>query len=184
MTRRPGVAAAVPLVALLALVGTAATPGPRPAPPRPLPAAATTTTTAAAPGAAEVEEILTDLNATQSDQGLVLPLPEQVLFDFDSAEVRADAAATLGQVAEVVAFYAGARVEVQGHTDDVGTDRFNQSLSERRANAVRDQLITVSGIAPDRLVVKAYGESRPVAANDTEANRQRNRRVEVVIIGA
>ncbi|HUR17797.1 MAG TPA: OmpA family protein [Acidimicrobiales bacterium] len=176
-----GLSTAVPLVALLALVGTAAIPGPRPPEPRPLPAPTTTTTTRA--GEEEVKQILTDLNATNSEQGLVVPLPEQVLFDFNSAEVRPDASATLAKVAQVVGFYGDAQVEVQGHTDDVGTDQYNQGLSERRANAVRDHLVTVSGIPPERLVVKAYGESRPVAPNDSEENRQRNRRVEVVILG-
>jgi len=184
VTARFGASAAVPLVALVALVSTAALPGPRPPPPRPLPAPVTTTTTTTAPAkAAEVKQILTDLNAKQSEQGLVVPLPEQVLFDFNKADVRPDAAATLDKVAQVVGFYSTAQVEVQGHTDDIGTDQFNQGLSERRANAVRDHLVTVNGIPAERLVVKAYGESRPVAANDSEQNRQRNRRVEVVILG-
>ena len=183
MTTRFGASAAVPLVALVALVSTAALPGPRPPPPRPLPPPATTTTTTVPTREAEVKEILTDLNATQSAQGLVVPLPESVLFDFNKADVRPDAAATLDKVAQVVGFYATAQVEVQGHTDDIGTDQFNQGLSERRANAVRDHLITVNAVPGERLVVKAYGESRPVAPNDSEENRQRNRRVEVVILG-
>lgn len=181
MIRRVGVSTAVPLVALLALVSTAALPGPRPPPPRPLPAPTTTTTAPA--GEAEVEQILTDLKAESTEQGLVVPLPEQVLFDFNRADVREDAKATLAKVAQVVGFYADAQVEVQGHTDDVGADQYNQGLSERRANAVRDHLVTVNAIAHERLVVMAYGESRPVAPNDSEENRQRNRRVEVVILG-
>ena len=183
MTPRTGVGAAVPVVALLAVVSTAALPGPRPLPPRPLPAPVVTTTTTAAPHAAEVQKILTDLNAKPSAEGLVVPLPEQVLFDFDRADVRPDATATLDKVAQVVGFYTGAQVEIGGHTDDVGTDQYNQGLSERRANAVRDHLVTVNGIAADRFVVKAYGASKPVAPNDSPENRQRNRRVEVVILG-
>ena len=178
---RIGPFTAVPVVALLALLSTAASPGPRPIPPRPLPAPTTTTTVPTRE--AEVKQILTDLNAQQSEEGLVVPLPEQVLFDFNKAEVRPDATPTLDKVAQVVGFYAGAQVEIQGHTDDVGTDQFNQGLSERRANAVRDHLIGVNGIPAESLVVKAFGESRPVAPNDSEANRQRNRRVEVVILG-
>ena len=179
MTPRAGVTAAVPLAALLALVSTAALPGPRLPPPRPLPAPTTT----APAGAAEVKEILTDLNAESTEEGLVVPLPEQVLFDFNRADVREDAKGTLDKVAQVIGFYGDAQVEVQGHTDDVGADQYNQGLSERRANAVRDQLVTVNGLATERFVVKAYGESRPVAPNDGEENRQRNRRVEVVILG-
>lgn len=181
MTTRAGAHAAVPLMAVLAVVAIAALPGPRPAPAQPLPPPVVTTV---APTAAEkeVKQILTDLNATQSAQGLVVPLPEQVLFDFNKADIRPDAAATLDKVAQVVAFYATNQVEVQGHTDDVGTDQFNQGLSERRANAVRTYLLNASGVDPGRLVVKAYGESRPVAPNDSAENRQRNRRVEVVIL--
>lgn len=182
MTPRLGLSTAVPVVALLALVSTAALPGPRPPPPRPLPPPTTTTTTAPA-GEAEVKQILTDLKAENTEQGLVVPLPEQVLFDFNRADVREDAKPTLAKVSQVVGFYADAQVEVQGHTDDIGAEEYNQALSEGRANAVRDHLVTVNAIPPERLVVKAYGESRPVAPNDSEENRQRNRRVEVVILG-
>lgn len=178
---RVGLSAALPVMAVLALVSTGALPGPKPVAPQPLPAPTTTTTTR--PGEAEVKQILTDLEAKSSDQGLVLPLPEQIFFDFDDAVVREDAKATLAKVAQVIGFYADAAVEVQGHTDDVGTDQYNQGLAEARASAVREQLVAAHGIPPERLVVKGYGKSRPVAPNDSEQNRQRNRRVEVVILG-
>ncbi len=181
MIPRLGVTRAVPVVALLALVSTAAMPGPRPPAPRPLPAPTTTTTAKA--GAEEVKEILTDLNAQSTDQGLVVPLPEQVLFDFNSAEVRDDAKATLDKVAQVIGFYSDALVEIQGHTDDRGTDEYNLDLSQRRADAVRDYLVAVRAINPDMLMARAFGKAQPVAPNDTEENRQRNRRVEVVILG-
>lgn len=177
---RAALSAALPAMALLALVGTAALSGPRPAAPPP---PSTTTSAAPAPQEVEVNEILTDLNAVDTDEGLVVPLPEQVLFDFNRADVRDDARVTLAKVAAVLAFYGDAQVEVQGHTDDEGTDRYNQGLSERRANAVRDHLVTTAHVAAERLIVRAYGESRPVAPNDTEENRQRNRRVQVVILG-
>jgi outer membrane protein OmpA-like peptidoglycan-associated protein len=170
-------------MALLALVGTAALSGPRPAPPPPPPPPSTTTSAAPAPQEVEVNEILTDLNAVDTAEGLVVPLPEQVLFDFNRADVRDDARVTLAKVAAVLAFYGDAQVEVQGHTDDEGTDRYNQGLSERRANAVRDHLVTTAHVPAERLIVRAYGESRPVAPNDTEENRQRNRRVQVVVLG-
>lgn len=184
MSRRRDLAAAVPVVALLALVSTAALPGPPPPPPRPVPAPAATTTTAAPPPEpAEVTRIIDDLDAVQSQAGLVVPLPERVLFDFDRAEIRDDARPTLEKVATLLAYYGRASVEVRGHTDDVGDEAFNLALSGRRATAVRDHLVGVSGIPPERFVVRALGESEPLVPNDSEEHRQQNRRVEVVVRG-
>ena len=154
MSRRRDLAAAVPVVALLAVVSTAALPGPAPAPIRPAPAATTTTTTTApAPQVSEVEQIIDDLDAVESDVGLVVPLPERVLFDFDRAEIRDDAKPTLEKVATLLAYYGGASIEVRGHTDDVGDQVFNLALSGRRATAVRDYLVGVSGVTAERFVV-------------------------------
>jgi len=70
---------------------------------------------------------------------------------------------------------------VAGHTDSVGTDSYNQGLSERRANAVKDYL-TAQGIKASRLTARGYGESRPVASNDTDEGRAENRRVELIVL--
>ncbi|HET7488552.1 MAG TPA: OmpA family protein [Acidimicrobiales bacterium] len=182
MSRRLDLAAVVPVAALLVVIGIAAVPGPKPPPPRPV-AAPTVPTTAEPPRPAEVQKIITDLNAHQSDAGLVVPLPESVLFDFNKADVRPDAVPTLAKVAELLAYYGGANVEVRGHTDDVGDPAFNLALSGRRATAVRDYLVGTAGIPADRFVVKALGETQPVVPNDTEQHRQQNRRVEVVVLG-
>jgi outer membrane protein OmpA-like peptidoglycan-associated protein len=72
-------------------------------------------------------------------------------------------------------------VEVGGHTDSVGSEAYNQGLSERRADAVRDYLMS-KGVKASRLTARGYGESRPVASNDTEEGRAENRRVELVVI--
>jgi OOP family OmpA-OmpF porin len=72
-------------------------------------------------------------------------------------------------------------VEVAGHTDSVGTDQYNQGLSERRANSVRDYLVE-QGVRASRLTAVGYGENRPVATNDTADGRQENRRVELVVL--
>jgi outer membrane protein OmpA-like peptidoglycan-associated protein len=74
------------------------------------------------------------------------------------------------------------RIEVQGHTDSQGSAESNLWLSQRRAEAVRDYLIRVHGISPDRLTARGYGESEPIASNDTEAGRAQNRRVELVVL--
>lgn len=172
--------AAVPVVALLAVVGTAALPGDAPA----LPAPPTTVAVAgpAPPAPEEVRQILDDLDAVDTDAGLVVPLPESVLFEFNKADVRDDARATLDKLARVLAYFGGARVEVRGHTDDAGDDAYNLALSQRRAEAVRGYLVGVTGLAAERFAVHALGETQPAVPNDSDAHRQQNRRVEVVVL--
>ena len=77
--------------------------------------------------------------------------------------------------------YGNTNVVIEGHTDSRGSDAYNQALSERRANAVRDELVNENGIAAERVSTVGYGESRPVSSNDTDAGRAQNRRIEAVI---
>jgi outer membrane protein OmpA-like peptidoglycan-associated protein len=136
--------------------------------------------------AAEAEASLEDLGAERTPEGLVVTLPETVLFDFDSADLVGDADEVVARVAEVLAFYADVEVEVRGHTDDVGSDEYNQQLSEDRARAVVDALVA-AGAAPAQLTAVGFGASDPIAPNRTAAGdddpegRQLNRRVEVVL---
>lgn len=104
-----------------------------------------------------------------------------VHFDFDKSTLKPEARVILDEAAELLAKHERVVVEVAGHTDSVGTDQYNQGLSERRANAVRDYLIN-KGIRASRLSAVGYGEARPVASNDTDAGRAENRRVELVIL--
>jgi OOP family OmpA-OmpF porin len=111
------------------------------------------------------------------------PAPARIVlrgvnFDFDKADIRPDAQVTLDSAAEVLNENPSARVEVAGHTDSVGTDEYNQDLSERRARAVVDYLAG-KGVSADRLSPAGYGESRPVADNGTADGRAQNRRVEL-----
>jgi len=106
---------------------------------------------------------------------------EDVHFEFDKSdltdyakEMLDDAANVINQVAEK---YPGLKIDVSGHTDSTGTDGYNQGLSERRANAVKQYLLR-KGVEPGRLNTYAYGESKPVATNDTEEGRAQNRRAE------
>ncbi|MBW3649121.1 MAG: OmpA family protein [Actinobacteria bacterium] len=136
-----------------------------------------------------VQQILTDLQAEDSPEGTVITLPERVLFDFDRADLKAEAAARIDQVAEVVRFYRDARITIRGHTDSVGADAYNQTLSERRAEAVRRDLVERHSIPAARLVAVGFGERFPVAPNtnpdgsDNPAGREQNRRVEIVVEG-
>ena len=118
--------------------------------------------------------------------GLMVTLPEAVLFDFDQATLRAAADEVLADIAALAEAYPQAAVQVAGHTDSLGNDAYNQALSERRAQAVADAL-TDLGVDRGRLLVAGYGETRPVAPNQTADGaddpvaRQANRRVEVTV---
>ncbi len=104
---------------------------------------------------------------------------EGVNFDNDQATLRPEAMATLDQMAATLKEWGNVKVEVAGHTDARASDDYNMKLSERRANAVRDYLVS-KGVAADRLTAKGYGESQPVADNETEEGRYKNRRVELI----
>ena len=106
---------------------------------------------------------------------------ENVHFDFDKATLRPEAIAILNDAAALLKTHERVVVEVAGHTDSVGTDAYNQGLSERRANSVRDYLVS-QGINASRMTAKGYGEAQPVATNDTDEGRQLNRRVELIVL--
>jgi len=115
------------------------------------------------------------------------PVPEvvrvelDVKFDFDKAKVKEESYADIQSLAEFMNQYPQTSTTVEGHTDSVGTDAYNQKLSERRAAAVRDVLVNQYGVADARVSSVGYGESRPVADNATDAGRAVNRRVEAEV---
>ncbi len=104
----------------------------------------------------------------------------RIHFDFDSAQIRSDAYPLLNEYVKALqGGLSDAKLVIAGHTDDTGSENYNWNLSRRRAQAIEDYLVG-HGIGAERLVVKAYGESQPVASNDTENGRIRNRRVEFI----
>lgn len=103
-------------------------------------------------------------------------LTGMVLFDFDSATIKPEAYPLLDEVVTILEKNPEMKGEIQGHTDSIGPEAYNQQLSERRAKAVEGYLES-KGIESSRLTSKGYGESQPVASNDTEEGRQENRRV-------
>ena len=135
----------------------------------------------------DLEGLISDLNARITEREIIVDLPADVLFDFDKAEIRSDAEPTLEKLGRLIKHSGEGMIQVNGHTDSVGSDLYNATLSERRAAAVVGWLTTNAGIGAGRLSAKGYGESRPVAMNtnpdgsDNPAGRQKNRRVEVVI---
>jgi OOP family OmpA-OmpF porin len=104
-----------------------------------------------------------------------------VHFDFDKSTLRPEAMVILNEAAALLNKHERVVVEVAGHTDSTGSDAYNQGLSERRANAVRDYLVE-KGVRASRLSAKGYGESMPVASNDTKEGRAENRRVELIVL--
>ena len=127
-----------------------------------------------------MDERLTKLGATTTGTEITIRLPGSVLFDFDSDRIRPDAERTLTEVAEVMKAYRGRPMRVEGHTDSVASDAYNQTLSERRAQSVQRWLSGRGGVT-GAITPRGFGESRPVAGNETPAGRQQNRRVEIVI---
>lgn len=110
------------------------------------------------------------------DVGRDVLVLEGVKFDFNSAELTSGARTILDRIAQALVQYPDVNIEVAGYTDSVGNDAYNLRLSQARANAVRDYLIS-KGVAASRLSAKGYGEADPIASNDTEEGRERNRRV-------
>lgn len=143
---------------------------------------------AVAGSATGLQQVLADLKARTVGQEIRIDLAADVLFDFDQAVVRQEAAATLAKVAEVIRAYPGARVRVEGHTDSIGDEAYNVRLSERRAHAVVEWLTSRHGLPAAAFAVKGWGESKPVAGNtkadgsDNPSGRQKNRRVEIVVV--
>ncbi|MFW5921177.1 MAG: OmpA family protein [Polyangiales bacterium] len=106
-------------------------------------------------------------------------IEQKIHFEFDKAKIRPVSYPILDTVAQVLKDYPEITLEVQGHTDSRGSDRYNEKLSQKRAEAVRQYLIE-QGIDRGRLVAKGYGETRPIESNRTQAGRAANRRVEFV----
>lgn len=127
-----------------------------------------------------LDQRLERLGAEVSDTEVRIRLSGSVLFDFDSDAIRPDAERTLTEVAEVLQAYPGRPVRIEGHTDSIASDAYNQALSERRAAAVKTWLAG-HGVEAGRLATAGFGESRPAADNATATGRQQNRRVEIVV---
>lgn len=148
----------------------------------------TTELTVAQSEIVNVASILRQFNATPVEGGFQLTLPDDILFDFGSAELRPDAFQSLSLIGDVLDYFSGDPVVVIGHTDSVGSDERNLELSVDRATSVKDALVDTHGIDPERIMAEGRGETEPVAANenpdgsDNPDGRQLNRRVEIVVL--
>lgn len=130
---------------------------------------------------ATLEAQLADLSAKQTERGMIITLGD-VLFGTDLARLTADGMQTARKLADLLQQNPQRMVLIEGFTDSTGSAAHNQELSERRAAAVQTALLEM-GVARNRIAIRGYGETHPVAANDTKENRQFNRRVEIVVSG-
>jgi outer membrane protein OmpA-like peptidoglycan-associated protein len=126
----------------------------------------------------QTQQELAALKAKQTDRGMVVTLGD-VLFDTGQATLKPGADLTLDRLAGYMKSNPNTRVLIEGHTDSVGSDSYNDALSQRRADAVAHALIA-RGVADDEVRAIGRGKNFPVATNDTPAGRQQNRRVEIV----
>ncbi|HUE55911.1 MAG TPA: OmpA family protein [Candidatus Udaeobacter sp.] len=121
------------------------------------------------------------LQTRDSARGLIVNMSD-VLFDTGSYTLKPGAREKLAKISGIVLAHPGLSLQIEGHTDSVGTDEFNQQLSERRADSVRD-FLAEQGVPASSITARGFGKTQPVAANETAEGRQRNRRVELVVNG-
>jgi len=137
---------------------------------------------------AEIEKAMKDLGARKLETEIQVSLPGDVLFAFDKWDIKPEAEATLRKVATLIRELHKRRVIIEGHTDAKGSDAYNQTLSLKRANAVKDWLTEKADIKSVQFEVGGYGETRPVSPNtkpdgsDNPEGRAANRRVEIRIL--
>jgi outer membrane protein OmpA-like peptidoglycan-associated protein len=128
-----------------------------------------------------IQNELSRIASTRSEsRGLIVTLNGGILFDTGKTALKPGAKSTLSKIAKQLQTDPSLKISVEGHTDSVGGTATNQSLSEKRANAVRDYLVS-AGISSDHITADGKGEESPIATNKTAAGRQQNRRVELVI---
>lgn len=131
----------------------------------------------------QAEEIKKDVPGAEVErvgEGIVVRFDEAVLFSTASSTLSGNATTSLNKLVTILNKYPDTNLEIAGHTDSRGTHEYNQGLSERRAQAVSGYLIN-RGISSRRITTRGYGETQPIASNDTEAGRADNRRVEFQI---
>ena len=130
--------------------------------------------------AEEIKNTVPDAKVERVGEGIVVEFSSNVLFAFDKSDLTADSRISLDKLVKVLNSYPDTDIEIQGHTDSKGSDAYNQTLSESRANTVSGYLDN-NGIARDRLTIKGFGESIPKYDNATAEGRAQNRRVEFLI---
>lgn len=130
--------------------------------------------------AKDMQAQLPEAAIAREDDKLYVALPSGILFDVDKTDIMASARDEIARAAQVLVKYPDTYITVEGHTDSTGATEYNQKLSERRADAVRNELLR-NGVSASRITIKGYGETDPIADNSTAEGRQANRRVQLEI---
>ncbi|WBA40424.1 OmpA family protein [Hymenobacter canadensis] len=133
------------------------------------------------PAGTAYSEVVKDIQLKKLDVGVKVVL-NNIFFDFDKATLRKESTGELERLQKLLTETPALRLEISGHTDNVGNAAYNKDLSQRRAKTVVDYLVT-KGVAKDRLTFAGYGDTQPVAPNTTKAGRQQNRRTEFKVTG-
>ncbi len=123
----------------------------------------------------------TGVEVQRQNDNIVLTMPDAITFDFGRSDVKPQFYGVLNNLANTLNQFPQTRIQIAGHTDNVGSDASNLQLSQARANSVRGYLGSV-GVAPARMQAVGYGESRPIADNNTDYGRAQNRRVEITLV--
>jgi len=127
------------------------------------------------------EQLNQVLQTRDTARGLIVSMPD-VLFDFNKYTLKSEARERLAKISGIVEAYPGLKLQVEGHTDSIGSDEYNVQLSEKRADSVRAYLVS-NGVRPDSVSAQGFGKADPVADNSTASGRKLNRRVDMVVSG-
>ena len=127
------------------------------------------------------EQLNQVLQTRDSARGLIVSMPD-VLFAFNKYTLKPEARERLAKISGIVEAYPGLKLQVEGHTDSIGSDEYNLQLSEKRADSVRAYLVS-NGVRPDSVSAQGFGKADPVADNSTASGRKLNRRVDMVVTG-
>ncbi len=133
--------------------------------------------------AEEIKNKVDGVEVIRAEEGIKLVFDSGILFDFDSANLQSHAKSNIQKLSEILSEYQKTNIIIEGHTDSQGSDEYNLELSRERAKAVANYLSN-QGVASERFTTVGYGESKPVASNDTESGRQQNRRVEIGVVAS
>ena len=131
--------------------------------------------------AAEIQKAIPNAEVIREGEGIIVKFDSGILFDFDKYALKDAAKTNVQSLAASLNQYPNTNIKVIGHTDSVGSDNYNQKLSQRRAAAVKAYAVS-QGVPTNRLETVGKGSSEPIASNATDAGRAENRRVEIVIV--